>query len=79
MKDTEDKSFPEYDVLDGGATANAMGGASNADCHRGFKRLNSTHRSPFEFGATEDEDGTTHEGDPYARGGFLNRPMGYER
>jgi hypothetical protein len=85
MKDTADRpdnmaDLTEYDVLDGGATASAMGGASRSDCHQGFKRLDNTHRGPFEFGGPiEDTDGTTHEGDPYNRGGFLNRPMGGER
>ena len=62
MKDTADRpdkmrDLPEYDVLDGGATASTMGGASRADCHRGFKRLDSTHPDPFAFPGSRDAAG----------------------
>jgi hypothetical protein len=76
MKD-ESKDLPMSDASLDGATANVMGGMSEADARRGFKVLDKSHD---ELGGVilgprrEDEMGNTFEGDPWERGGFLNRP-----
>jgi hypothetical protein len=77
MKD-ESKDLPMSDASLDGATANVMGGMSEADARRGFKVLDKSHD---ELGnilgpRREDEMGNTFEGNQWDRGGFLNRPTG---
>lgn len=75
MKD--EKDLPMSDAPLDGATANVMDGMTEAQARRGYKVLDKRHDELLGLTAgprREDEMGNTFEGDPWDRGGFLNRP-----
>lgn len=72
----ENASYELYGGTLQGTVATAIG--------QGFEALDETHTDPLTdlqpfLGQKEDDDGSTYVGDPYTRGGFLDRPIGYER
>jgi hypothetical protein len=71
-------ALPECDVTEGVDNI----GVSDAVLKRGFSVLDKQH-PPGSLGSDQgprsDSSGNTYEGDPNAKGGFLNRPTGWER
>ena len=53
----------------------ADGGASPSDLEQGFT-VETVKKDP---NSREDSDGSTYTGNPYDRGGFADRPMGWQR
>lgn len=71
-------NLPASDASYEGATNGAA--MSQGALRRGYTVLDKSHDDLQGLDAPrQDVDGSTYVGDPYERGGFLNRPQGWER
>lgn len=64
-------ALPESSESISGGTNGAVDGASTADLQRGFTKIPAPEQT--------NDSGENSVGNPYDRGGFLNRPQGWER